>query len=304
MSTVIEDLAKYGPQTSGPPVSLPEAEAYCRRLAVGHYENFPVASWLVPAPLRQHFYNVYAFCRWSDDLGDETGDPVRSLILLDWWRTELARCYTGEVRHPVFVALRPTIERFGIPEGPFADLISAFEQDQRQTRYETFAELENYCQRSANPVGRIVLFLMEQNQGEQVQWSDAICTGLQLANFWQDVSRDLEIGRVYLPQEDLRRFAYSEEELAARTFDDRFRDLMIFQIERTRSYFDAGQELPRRLPGRIGLEIGVVLAGGRVILREIERIDYNVLRTRPTVSKGQLLRAGWQLFWQRTFGKK
>src|SRR5688500_11570362 len=177
--SVIADLNDWGPGTNAAPLSLPAVEAYCRRLATSHYENFPVLSWALPRRLRQPFANIYAFCRWSDDLGDEAGDPARALELLRWWRGELDECFAGRPRHPVFVALAPTIAEYNLDRHPFADLISAFEQDQTVRSYDTFDQLRDYCRRSADPVGRIVLALCGMSRPETVAWSDSICTGLQ-----------------------------------------------------------------------------------------------------------------------------
>src|SRR5882724_1040171 len=172
--------------------SLVEAQEYCSRLARTHYENFSVASWFLPARLRQHFYNVYAYCRISDDLGDEVGDPQASLQLLDQWEAELNACYQGNPRHPVFVALRETITALDIPREPFANLLKAFRQDQTVTCYQTFDDLLGYCLNSANPVGHLVLYLCGYRDAERLKLSDFTCTALQLANFWQDVSTDYE----------------------------------------------------------------------------------------------------------------
>src|SRR5690606_32675874 len=240
MPSVIDELSHWGPEASAAPLSLAEAQAYCRRLARTHYENFPVASLLLPRSLRQHFANVYAYCRWADDLGDETGDADRSLALLDWWREQLQRCYAGEADHPVFVALRQTIDKFAIPEQPLEDLISAFEQDQHVHRYETFEQLHDYCRRSADPVGRIVLHLCRNVSEQTITWSDSICTGLQLANFWQDVARDFDIGRVYLPREERQRFEYSDDDLEHRRTTPQFRALMQFEVHRAREFLLAG----------------------------------------------------------------
>lgn len=282
---VIEQLAVWGPEAATPSVTRTEAESYCRKLAQAHYENFPIATWALPKALHQHFYNVYAFCRWADDLGDEVGDRARSLELLGWWRGELAECYAGAPRHPVFVALAPTIERFGIPQQPFADLISAFEQDQTVTDYETFTQLVDYCRRSADPVGRIVLYLCERFNERHAAWSDSICTGLQLANFWQDVARDFDIGRVYLPREDRERFGYSDPELTARTSNAAFLSLMKFEVERARGLLLAGRPLIAAMPGRLQVDIDLFIGGGLAILGEIERIRYRVWEQRPVVTK-------------------
>jgi squalene synthase HpnC len=270
--------------------SLEAANTYCQTLATGHYENFPLVSWLLPKGLHQHFYNVYAFCRWADDLGDEISDPERSLELLGWWRDELQLCYTGHCRHPVFVALRPTIDDFDIPEQPFADLISAFEQDQRILEYDTRDQVLDYCTRSANPVGRIVLHLCREVTEQTFAWSDSICTGLQLANFWQDVSRDLDIKRIYLPKEDRDRFGVSREDLFARNTTDDFLELMKFEVDFARGLLESGLPLVDVLPGPLQIDIELFARGGLRILQRIEKIGYRVLETRPVVTKFDALR--------------
>lgn len=269
--------------------SLTEAEQYCANLAKTHYENFPVVSWLLPKRLHQEFFNVYAFCRWADDLGDEVGDRALALELLGWWQSELSDCYAGQVRHPVFVALRGTIERFRIPIDPFRDLISAFEQDQRVTDYPTYEELLSYCQRSANPVGRIVLRLGECDTPENVAWSDSICTGLQLANFWQDVARDHAIGRVYLPREDRERYGYTAEQMALRQSTPEFVKLLQFEVARARELLLAGEPLVRSVPPWLQLDIDLFIQGGLRILKEIETIRFQVWESRPVVRKGAAL---------------
>jgi len=291
MSSFREELERWGPERKNPQPPPPEeAAAYCRRLATSHYENFPLASCLLPRNLHQHFYNIYAYCRWADDLADEVAGDQESLDLLAWWRGELRDCYAGRATHPVFVALSGTIREFGIPADPFADLISAFEQDQRIQSYETFDELRDYCRRSADPVGRLVLYLVRQYTPENVAYSDSICTGLQLANFWQDVARDREIGRVYLPREDRLRFGYSDEDLAARQTTPQFIDLMQFQVERARQFLQAGLPLIPRLPGRLQVDIELFARGGLHILERIEQIEYRVWEQRPVVTKGDLAR--------------
>ena len=176
-----------------PPGCTPEAaQNYTRWLATHHYENFNVVSWLLPKELHQHFYNVYAYCRWADDLGDEIPDAQRALELLDWCEAELNACYQGQPSHPVFVALRETVVAKEIPKQPFADLLKAFRQDQTVKRYPTWDSVLKYCVYSANPVGRLVLYLCGYRDERRQLLSDATCTALQLANFWQDVSRDLE----------------------------------------------------------------------------------------------------------------
>ena len=299
--TFAQDLAAWGPGTSAKCVSLPEAERYCRDLATRHYENFPVVSWCLPKPLRQHFSNIYAFCRWSDDLADEVHDlsahpgqtqVERALALLGWWKGELKICYAGQAEHPVFVALKETIREFSIPAEPFEDLISAFEQDQIVRDYATFAELVDYCRRSANPVGRLVLYLCRRAQPENFAWSDSVCTGLQLANFWQDVSRDLDIGRVYLPREDRERFGYTDTDLQARVTNPQFLELLKFEVDRARTFLlprDPGRGELRSFPFRLQLAVDLFARGGLCILDRIERLGYRVWDRRPKVTKWDVL---------------
>jgi squalene synthase HpnC len=279
------ELESWGPHQAGPIPSLHEAQNYCRALARRHYENFPLASWLLPRRLHQHFFNVYAYCRWADDLGDEIGDRQRSAELLAWWRRELDECYAGSVRHPVFVALRDTISQFSIPRQPFEDLISAFEQDQRVHEYETFTQLRDYCRRSADPVGRIVLYLCGCFTDAYAHLSDSICTGLQLANFWQDVARDFDIGRVYLPRETRRQFGYSDEDLRERRTNEAFLNVMRFEVARARQHLLDGLPLVEVLPGRLQIDIELFARGGLSILDQIERIGYRVWERRPAIAK-------------------
>jgi len=270
--------------------SLKDANSYCQTLATGHHENFPLVSWLLPKGLHQHFYNVYAFCRWADDLGDEIGDRKRSIELLGWWRDELNRCYSGRCRHPVFVALRPTIDEFDIPKQLLADLISAFEQDQHILEYDNREQLLDYCTRSANPVGRIILHLCRQVSDQTFSWSDSICTGLQLANFWQDVSRDLDINRIYIPKEERDRFGVTREDLLARRMTDGFLELMKYEVDHSRELLESGLPLVEALPGPLQIDIDLFARGGLCILQRIEQIDFRVLETRPVVTKLDALR--------------
>jgi squalene synthase HpnC len=284
------DLERWGPGHTALTPSQAQAETYCRSLARRHYENFPLASWMLPRRLHQHFFNVYAYCRWADDLGDEVGDCDRSRELLSWWRRELEACYRGSATHPVFVALRKTIERFSIPRQPFEDLISAFEQDQRVTEYETFAQLADYCRRSADPVGRIVLYVCECFSEDSARLSDSICTGLQLANFWQDVSRDYDIGRIYLPRESRLQFGYSDEDLHHRRTNAAFLELIGFEVARARQYLLEGLPLVEAVPGRLQIDIELFARGGLSILDQIERIGYRVWEKRPVIAKGDVAR--------------
>ncbi|HLX86389.1 MAG TPA: squalene synthase HpnC [Terriglobales bacterium] len=271
------------------PPTLAEAREYCRRLARSHYENFSVASWFLPAKLRQHFFNVYAYCRISDDLGDEVGDTAASLQLLDLWEAELDACYDGEPRHPVFVALAETVRQFEIPKYEFADLLTAFRQDQRVTRYDTFQDLLGYCHYSANPVGHLVLYLCGYRDDDRQRLSDYTCTALQLANFWQDVSADFAKGRIYLPLEDLRRFRVGEAVILDSENTPAFRELLKFEVERAREWFEQGMPLISKVDRALALDIELFSRGGQEILNAIERQDYAVLGRRPAISKGRKL---------------
>jgi squalene synthase HpnC len=266
-----------------------EAREYCRRLARSHYENFSVASWFLPERLRQHFLNVYAYCRISDDLGDEVGDTVRSLQLLDEWETELNACYDGNPRHPVFVALAETVRKFEIPKHEFADLLTAFRQDQSITRYETFNDLLGYCKFSANPVGHLVLYLCGYRDSDRQQLSDCTCTALQLANFWQDVSADFAKGRIYLPLEDLRRFGVNEETIRDRENTSAFRAMLKFEVERAREWFRQGLPLIAKVNRELAIDIELFSRGGQEILKAVERQNYAVLGRRPAISKTRKL---------------
>lgn len=270
--------------------SLAEANAYCERLARSHYENFSVATWFLPKRLRPHFHSVYAYCRISDDLGDEVGNARQSLALLDAWERELDACYEGNPKHPVFVALRETVRACDVPKQPFADLLKAFRQDQTVLRYESFEDLLEYCRYSANPVGHLVLYLCGYRDAERQQLSDFTCTALQLANFWQDVTVDLGKGRIYLPLEDSRRFGVTEKQIAQRRFDGHFRELMSFEVNRAREWFQRGLSLVRKVDGELAVDIELFSRGGLEILNAIEQQDYDVLKQRPAISKPRKLR--------------
>jgi squalene synthase HpnC len=272
--------------------TLAEAREYCRRLARSHYENFSVASWFLPRQLRQDFFNVYAYCRIADDLGDEVGDTAASLQLLDEWENELNACYDAghnQPRHPVLVALAETVRKFEIPKHEFADLLTAFRQDQTVSRYETFADLLGYCRYSANPVGHLVLYLCGYRDEERQQLSDHTCTALQLANFWQDVSADFARGRIYLPLEDLRRFGVNEKTITGEENTSAFRALMQFEVERAREWFAQGLPLIAKVEGKLATDIELFSRGGQEILNAIERQDYAVLGRRPAISKSRKL---------------
>jgi len=265
--------------------SLSEAREFCRRITRSHSENFSVATLFLPRRLLPHFYAVYAYCRFADDLADESESEPRALQKLADWRDELLSTYAGEPRHPITVALADAIQRFAIPSQPFLDLIAAFEQDQRVKRYETYSELLDYCRRSADPVGRILLYLFEYFDERRAELSDRICTALQLTNFWQDVARDFEIGRVYLPREDREQFQYSYDDLQAKRFTPSFAALMRFEVARARDLFDRGLPLVDLVPKTVRTDVELFARGGLAILRKIEEQDYNVWQRRPRLNK-------------------
>ena len=281
--------------------TVQEARDYTRWLATHHYENFHVVSALLPKRLHQDFYNVYAYCRWADDLGDETGDRAESLRLLAWWREELDAMYAGRATHPVFVALAPTVREYGIPRQPFADLIDAFVQDQTVTRYRNWEELFGYCRNSANPVGRLVLYLCGYSDAERQKLSDATCTALQLANFWQDVTVDLLKDRVYIPLEIMERHGYTVEELFAHRFTPAFREVMREIVEKARELFLEGRPLAGMLGLQLALDIDLFSRGGMKVLDKIEQQGYDVLAARPAISKAErvwlLLRSLAKVAW-------
>jgi squalene synthase HpnC/squalene synthase HpnD len=269
-----------------------EAQRYTRRLATHHYENFNVVSWLLPRHLHQHFYNVYAYCRWADDLGDEVPDRARALELLDAWEGELRLCYpTGKSpAHPVLIALRETIQEKTVPQKPFSDLLKAFRQDQRVQRYATWDEVLDYCVYSANPVGRLVLYVCGYRDEERQRLSDYTCTALQLANFWQDVSRDLEKGRIYIPLDAIGTHGLTEAEIVERRFDERYVALMKDLIARTRGLFAAGLPLARSVEATLRVDIELFSRGGMWILDAIENQGYDTLNRRPALTKAAKVR--------------
>jgi squalene synthase HpnC len=309
-SAILDQLDTYGPDRC-PVLTYEQASEYTQKLAKTHYENFSVVSWFLPKRLREDFRHVYAFCRWADDLGDETGDPARSLELLAWWRRELDACYAGTPRHPVFVALRPTIVKCDIPREPFDKLIDAFVQDQSVQRYKTWEQVLDYCTRSADPVGRLVLYLCGYRDEERQRLSDATCTALQLANFWQDVRRDvLERGRVYIPTdvagkngldiemmvkaikmdaESARDAACAACELTPigiKAIVPEYKKTVKELCDRTWPLFTQGRGLLPLIAPDVRVDIELFTMGGESILKLIERQDYNTLQSRPSLSKG------------------
>lgn len=278
------------PASRGHSWTCEEAFAYTRWLATGHYENFHIASFFLPKRLHQDFYNVYSFCRWADDLGDEVGEPAESLRLLGWWRAETLAMFAGSCSHPVLVALSGTAARHDLPAQPFLNLIRAFEQDQTITRYQTWAGLLDYCVYSANPVGHLVLYLCGYRDAGRQSLSDATCTALQLANFFQDVSIDLDKGRIYLPFEVLDRHGISFAQIEARQDSPGFRAAMKESVAVARKLFHQGLPLARMVGGRLSLDLELFSRGGLKILDKIADQRYEVLSRRPRISKPE--RAG------------
>ncbi|MBI1336138.1 MAG: squalene synthase HpnC [Phycisphaera sp.] len=309
--SILPELDRFGPERCEE-LDYDRAADYTRRLAESHYENFTVVSWFLPGRLREDFRHVYSFCRWADDLGDETGDPAKSRELLAWWRRELDRCYDGHPRHPVFVALSRTIEKCDIPRKPFDDLIDAFVQDQSVTRYRTWEQTVDYCTRSANPVGRLVLYLCGYRDDERQRLSDATCTALQLANFWQDVRRDiLERDRVYLPSQVASNHGLDIDTMVKLVRSDEachkdgavscracppgvevtallpaYRATLRELVGRTWPMFEEGRALLPMVASDVRPDIQLFSLGGESILRMIERLNYNTLEHRPSLSKG------------------
>ena len=269
------------------PPTPEEAFRFSAALARRHYENFSLASLLIHPRLRKHVFSLYGFFRTTDDLGDEAaGDR---LALLDRWEEELEAAFQGKARHPVLVALGETAREFDLPLEPFRKIILANRMDQDKRRYRTYQELLHYCDHSANPVGRLYLMLFGYRDEGLFELSDATCTALQLTNLWQDVARDMEKGRIYLPQEDMDRFGYSEGDLLRGVADDRFRQLMALEVDRARELFRRGYPLYRRLSGFLRVEVRLFSEGGLAILRKIEELGYDTLHRRPTLSRGEKL---------------
>lgn len=266
-------------------MTLAEARRHTAQVAA-HYENFTVVSWLLPRKLRQPFFDIYAFCREADDLADEIQDPQQSLAALQALRDDVGRMYHGSPAGPTCTALQATVRQFAIPPEPFLKLISAFEQDRRVSRYATYEELLGYCQRSADPVGHLVLYLGGYSDPGRQRLADFTCTALQLTNFWQDVASDLGRGRIYIPLEDMTRFGVQEADVVARRSTPQFMQMMRFQVERTRTLFERGRELLPMVHRRLRTDVALYGLGGEAILDRIERIGYKVLEQRPTLSKG------------------
>lgn len=303
-SSFAADLQLYGPrapQREAP--TLKQARRYCRRLARRHYENFTVVSWTLPKALRQHFYNLYAYCRWADDLADETGDPRQALSLLNWWESHLRACYQGRTLHPVFVALAETVKEFGVPPEPLVDLLVAFRQDQQVTRYDTFDQLFAYCRYSANPVGRLVLYLARCCDAQRAVLADCVCTGLQLANFWQDVAADWQRGRIYLPLAHMRRFGGDETAIIRGEATPAFRRALAAACDEAEGWLNRGQPLVGLVPAAVRLDVALFIQGGLAILRAIRRQNYDVFASRPRLSRWQKLGLVLSTWWKVRVGR-
>lgn len=281
------ELELHGPGSTTAPLDLRQSHEYCSWLTRVHYENFSVISWFLPKSLKPAFEAVYAFSRWSDDLGDEAGSPQKSLELLRWWAGELNESFANpsKARHPILIALASEAQKHHLPLEPFQRLVRAFEMDQTQNRFATRKEVLFYCHHSANPVGEIVLALFRANSPENVVLSDSICTGLQLANFWQDVSRDLDINRIYIPKEDMDQFGVMENDLWNRKTTPAIRDLVRAEVDWAEDCFQNGKSLPNRLGGSMGEQIRLFLTGGQAILEKIRQTNFNTLESRPKLSK-------------------
>ena len=274
-----------------PPERAPsrdEARRMTLRLTKSHYENFTLVSLLVPRRMRPHIAAVYAFCRTVDDIGDEA--PGDRLALLDRFEDELRSAYSGSPRHPVIAALQGTIHRFDLPAEPFLKLIEANRIDQWKRRYADFGELLHYCDRSANPVGRLFLMLYGRRDEELFRLSDNTCTALQLTNFWQDIKRDYGMGRIYLPQDEMEKFGVSESDIAAESANEELRALVRFQVERARDYFRDGLPLLDRVSGHLKVDIALFSRGGLAILDKIASQGYDTLSLRPTLSRAEKMR--------------
>jgi squalene synthase HpnC len=269
---------------SGQPYTLERAFAYCERMARGHYENFPVASRFVPERLRKYVWAVYAFARSADDFADEARYAGRRAEALGFWEDQLERCFHGEAEHPIFIALRETIEQCDIPIQPLQSMLTAFTMDLSVSRYSTFREVETYCSYSAHPVGRLVLYIFNYRDTSLHNYSDDMCTALQLTNFWQDVGVDLAKDRIYLPEEDRKHFGVSDEMLYARQATPQFKDLMRYEVARARALFERGRPIIDKVGSDLGFELAMIRAGGMTILDKIEGVGYDVFRRRPTLN--------------------
>lgn len=269
-------------------LSVDASFRYCEQLARGHYENFPVGSVLVPSNRRKHVYSIYAFARTADDFADEGYEADISVATrmarLDEWQKKLQDSYRGVADDPIFIALSETIRELRLPVALFEDLLSAFKQDVTKTRYRDFDEVLDYCSRSANPVGRLILLLFDYRDEKLHRMSDDVCTGLQLANFWQDVSIDIRKDRIYLPADEMAHYGVTEDDLRSGRFTERYASLMKYQVERTHEIFNRGRMLPKLVSGRLAIELRLTWLGGMRILERIEEQGFDTLRSKPMIT--------------------
>lgn len=287
---VLADLDRFGPESTIPAMAVDEAFAYCQKLARNHYENFSVTNLWIPRSIQPHFCSIYAYCRWSDDLADETGSTDRASSLLQWWQSELDECFRHRASHPVFIALQKTISEFELPKAPFDDLLSAFIQDQAITRYQDIPTLLDYCTRSANPVGRLVLHLARCVTPQTIAWSDSICTGLQLANFCQDVPVDARRGRIYLPTTLLEQHGLSEQDVLANHFQPQLAKCVASLVSQARLMLSSGAPLVGQGPSWFARSIQLFVRGGLTILENIASHQHDVWSAPITVSRSQKIR--------------
>ncbi len=292
-------LANYGPKASWQTPSTSDAYAYCQNLTAATYENFSVISWFLPTELHPHFAAIYSYCRWADNLADEAASDSEGLTLLAWWEEQLESCFQQDAHHPVFVALKRTIHEFKIPITPLRNLLIAFRQDQTKKRYANFRELLAYCRNSADPVGRLVMYLGRCYSPEAVVYSDRVSTGLQLANFWQDVRRDYDMGRIYIPTEDFQQFDLSIDDMPHCAQEEAFRELIKFEVRRAQQLLDAGEPIVDYFPSKLKVDIALFVRGGQTILQQIRHQNYDTWQRRPKVSKrakiGLLMKAWWEI---------
>jgi phytoene synthase len=287
--------------------SLDSAYRYCAEMARSHYENFPVGSFLIPRRIRKHFYSIYAFARAADDFADEGNDEItlaQRLDALDRWRARLRDAASGRADHPVFIALAHTQKQFDLPLALFEDLLSAFSHDLTARRYETFDELMDYCRRSANPIGRLILALFGRREEKLLRWSDEVCSALQLVNHWQDVAIDIKKDRLYIPLEDIRRFGLSVEAIKRGEATDQFKKLMEFQLERTRDMFARGKPLCAAVAGRLAFELRAVWLAGMRITEKIRENDCDIFTRRPVITRSDKIKILLSAIGKKRFLKK
>ncbi|NOT61310.1 MAG: squalene synthase HpnC [Acidobacteria bacterium] len=274
-----------------PADSLTQAFAHCEQLARAHYENFPVGSLLIPKAKRQHVYSIYAFARTADDFADEGNDePATRLRQLDEWQAQLDECYESRATHPIFIALAHTVKELQLEKSLLSDLLSAFKQDVTKRRYANFSEVLDYCTRSANPVGRLILRLFDYRQPQLDELSDAICTALQLTNFWQDLAVDILKDRVYLPENEMAAAGLTAHDLRARAASPALRQLLKFQVARTRELLMRGKALSDLMSGRLAVELRLTWHGGMRILELIEQQQFDTLAQRPKLNTADKFR--------------